>query len=99
LRLQEGIRTMTVGELIQRLSTFDPASDVRLAINPRFPFTHAIGDITASDESGRRTVFIGEAGHQEHLPVPVAQALGWQALTRPPARTRRAPLRAAEEDS
>lgn len=89
---------MTVGELIERLSTFDPASGVRLAINPDFPFAHTVGGITASGENARRTVFIGEAGQQEHLPVPVAQALGWQALTQPPARTRRTPLRAVEED-
>lgn len=89
---------MTVDELIERLSAFDPASDVQLAINPDFPFAHSIGDITASDESGRQTVFIGETGHQEHLPVVVAQALGWQAFTQPSARTRRAPLRVVDED-
>jgi hypothetical protein len=88
----------TVGELIEHLRAFDPASSVRLAINPDFPFSHGIGDITASDESGRQTVFIAETGHQEHLPVAVAQALGWQAPTRPPARTRRTPLRVVEQD-
>jgi len=89
----------TVGELIERLSTFDPASYVRLAINPDFPFAHGVGDITASNESGRQTVFIGETGHQEHLPVPVAQALGWQEVTQPPTRTRRTRLRAVDEDN
>jgi hypothetical protein len=89
----------TVGELIERLSVFDPASEVRLAINPNFPFSHGIGDITASDERGKQTVFIGETGHQEHLPVPVAQALGWQELTQPPARTRRTPLHLVGEGS
>jgi hypothetical protein len=89
----------TVGELIERLSAFDPASEVRLAINPDFPFAHGIGDITASDESGRRTVFLGEDGLQEHLPVPVAQALGWQELTQPPARTRRTPLHVVDENN
>lgn len=89
----------TVGELIECLRAFDPASAVRLAINPDFPFSHGIGDITASHESGRQTVFIGETGHQEHLPLPVAQALGWQALTQPPARIRRTPLRVVKEDN
>lgn len=88
----------TVGELIEHLRAFDPACAVRLAINPDFPFSHGIGDITASDESGRQAVFIAETGHQEHLPVPVAQALGWQPLTEPPARTRRGPLRVVDED-
>lgn len=88
----------TVGELIEHLSAFDPASSVRLAINPDFPFSHGTGGITASDENGRQTVFIGETGHQEHLPVPVAQALGWLPLTEPPARTRRGPLRVVDED-
>lgn len=88
----------TVGELIAHLSEFDPASAVWLAINPDFPFSHGIGDITASDDNGRQTVFIAETGHQEHLPVPVAQALGWQPLTEPPARTRRTPLRVVDED-
>jgi hypothetical protein len=88
----------TVGELIEHLRTFDPASAVRLAINPDFPFSHGIGDITASDEIGRQTVFIAETGYQEHLPVPAAQALGWLPLTEPPARTRRGPLRVVDED-
>jgi hypothetical protein len=88
----------TVGELIEHLRAFDPASSVRLAINPDFPFSHGIGDITASDESGQPMVFIAETGHQEHLPVPAAQALGWLPLTEPPARTRRGPLRVVDED-
>ncbi|SEO73974.1 hypothetical protein SAMN05216267_103967 [Actinacidiphila rubida] len=89
----------TVGELIEHLRAFDPASSVRLAINPDFPFSHSIGDITALDENGRQTVFIAENGHQEHLPVPAAQALGWLPLTESPVRTRRTPLRVAEEDN
>lgn len=88
----------TVGELIERLSEFDPACAVRLAINPDFPFSHGIGDITASDENGRQTVFIAETGHQEYLPVPAAQALGWLPLTEPPARTRRGPLHVVDQD-
>jgi hypothetical protein len=89
---------MTVGELIERLSALDPASDVRLAINPDFPFAHTIGDITTSDENRHHRVFIAESGHQQHLPVEVAQALGWQALTQPLTRTRRAPRRLVEGD-
>ncbi|MEE4543989.1 hypothetical protein V2S66_18685 [Streptomyces sp. V4-01] len=89
----------TVGELIELLRAFDPASAVRLAINPDFPFSHGIGGITASDENGQPMVFIAENGHQEHLPVPAAQALGWQPLTQPPARTRRGPLRVVDEDN
>lgn len=89
---------MTVGELIERLSAYDPASDIRLAINPDFPFAHTTGGITATTESGKQTVFIADSGHQTHLPLAVAQALGWQALTDPPARNRRAPLRLVEED-
>ncbi|WP_225847250.1 hypothetical protein [Streptomyces sp. HPF1205] len=90
---------MTVGELIERLSAYDPAGDVRLAINPDFPFAHTIGAITATTENGEQTVFTGESGHQTHLPVAVAQVLGWQALTEPPTRTRRTPLHPAAEDA
>lgn len=75
-------RTVTVGEIIDRLSTCDRDAQFFLAINPEFPHVHFAGDIvTARDGQGGQVVFLGEAEQGEFLPPAIAQALTWHPPT------------------
>ena len=40
---------MTVQELIERLSEYEPDTEVRLAIQPGWPFEHGVGEIGEND--------------------------------------------------
>jgi hypothetical protein len=42
---------MTVEEMIQILSEMDPTAEVRLAIQPGYPFQHTVGEIVEVDLS------------------------------------------------
>ncbi|MFC6886087.1 MULTISPECIES: hypothetical protein [Actinomadura] len=66
-------REITVGDLIQALQRFDPELEVRLAIQPRLPQEHAVGEVAEVDG----TVWIGESGHIGYAPDEVAEQLGW----------------------
>lgn len=86
---------MTVGDLIDLLSTCDRSAPVRLAMNPFFPMAHRVEQVLASvDEAGRGVVYLAE-GREEgaqlgHLPTEVAIALTWQGpVQAPPRRPRR----------
>jgi hypothetical protein len=88
---------ITVGEFIDRLSAYNRDAVLRLAINPDFPFAHFVGDLVeGQDDQSRPAVFLGEAGQQSHLPLVVAQSLGWLLPTGAPARTRRRATRASD---
>jgi len=39
---------MTVQDLIQELEQFDPDAEVRLAIQPEWPFEHAVGGVASA---------------------------------------------------
>ncbi|MGW0708963.1 hypothetical protein ACWD4G_23940 [Streptomyces sp. NPDC002643] len=86
---------MTVGDLIDRLSSCDRTAPLRLAMNPFFPMAHCPEQvIEARDEAGRPVVYLAEAGDGNsqlgHLPPEVAVALTWQApVQAPPRRPRR----------
>ncbi|MFF3556207.1 hypothetical protein ACFYXL_22705 [Streptomyces tsukubensis] len=82
---------MTVGDLIDHLSTLDRTAPVRLAVNPFFPMAHRSGDVVeARDETGRTIVFLADSGDQlGPLPPQVAVRLTWQEPTVAPARPRR----------
>ncbi|MEU3602649.1 hypothetical protein ABZ714_28630 [Streptomyces sp. NPDC006798] len=83
---------MTVGELINRLSTLDRTAPVRLAVNPFFPMAHTIAGavVEAPDHQGRPIVYLADSGDQiGYLPPGVAVRLGWQEPTVAPARPRR----------
>jgi hypothetical protein len=64
---------MTVGDLIERLSACDPASPLRLAMNPFFPMAHRLEQvIEATDGAGRPVVYLAEGRDADtqlgHLP-------------------------------
>ena len=86
---------MTVGDLIDRLSTCDRTALVRLAMNPFFPMAHRPAQVVeARDEAGRPVVYLAESQDGDsqlgHLPPEVAVALTWQApVQAPPRRPRR----------
>ncbi|MFI1890260.1 hypothetical protein [Streptomyces jumonjinensis] len=86
---------MTVGDLIDHLSTLDPAAPVRLAVNPFFPMAHRTdGVVESPDENGRRIVYLADSGDQlGPLPPEVAVRLGWHEPTVAPARPRRRTIR------
>ncbi|MGX4693769.1 hypothetical protein [Streptomyces sp. JNUCC 63] len=87
---------MTVGDLIKRLSACDPASPLRLAMNPFFPMEHRLEQVVeATDRAGRPVVYLAEGRNADtqpgHLPPEAAVALAWQApVQAPPRRPRRA---------
>ncbi|MFI6287609.1 hypothetical protein ACIBCM_23170 [Streptomyces sp. NPDC051018] len=82
---------MTVGALIDHLSTLDRTAPVRLAFNPFFPMAHRAGEVVeARDENGKPVVFLADSGDQlGPLPPQVAVRLTWQEPTVAPARPRR----------
>ena len=65
---------MTVADLIATLEDFDPEATVVLAIQPRYPFEHSIGDIVEMDGK----VYIAEAGQVDYLKGSVSSELGWR---------------------
>ncbi|MEU6230852.1 hypothetical protein [Streptomyces sp. NPDC047042] len=86
---------MTVGELIDQLSTFDPNTPVHLAMNPFFPMEHRLEQVVqATDVTGRAVVYLAEGRDADtqfgHLPPEVAVLLAWQGpVQAPPRRPRR----------
>jgi hypothetical protein len=82
---------MTVGDMIDHLSTLDLAAPVRLAVNPFFPMAHRTGVVLeALDAHGRRIVYLADSGDQlGYLPPDVAVRLGWHEPTVAPVRPQR----------
>ncbi|MDI3423390.1 hypothetical protein [Streptomyces luteolus] len=86
---------MTVGGLIDLLSTCDPNAPVRQAMNPFFPMAHRLAQVLQSvDETGRTVVYLAEGRDEDaqlgHLPPDVAIALTWQGpVQASPRRPRR----------
>ena len=68
---------MTVQELIEQLSEMNPSAEIRLAIQPRYPFECGVQDeiVQTEDES---KVFIGESGQIGYLEEEVCDLLNWQ---------------------
>ncbi|MGW1771718.1 hypothetical protein [Streptomyces sp. NPDC002104] len=89
-------RAVTVGEIIDRLSSCDRDAPFFLAINPEFPYVHFAGEIVkARDAQGHQVVFLGEAGQGEFLPPAIAQALTWHPPMGTASLSRRAVRRSA----
>lgn len=65
---------LTVGYLLQQLQDLDPNLQVRLAVNPDFPFAHFLG---ASIVISGGAVFLAEDGQEGYLPAGVRDALAW----------------------
>ncbi|WP_435059099.1 hypothetical protein [Streptomyces sp. bgisy060] len=84
--------TFTARDIIDRLSTVDPDTPVRLAINPLFPLEHTIGEvIVTTDALGGTVVYVTESGEQlGPVPPAVTVAVGWHEPTEAPRRSRSA---------
>lgn len=71
---------MTVGELKEVLDQMDDDIEVRLAMQPSWPFEYTINDyavIEGEDEDDVGTLYLTE-GHQiGYLPKAVCDELGW----------------------
>jgi hypothetical protein len=67
-------------ELIDRLSDYldeddETGPEVRLAIQPNYPFEYSIGEVAEND--GGDIVYIGEGSQLDYLPGDARDALGW----------------------
>lgn len=65
---------MTVAELIEQLEALDPEAEVRIAVQPTYPFEHRL-DEQIAEVDGK--VYLAEAHQQGYLPDEVREALGW----------------------
>ena len=77
---------MTVGELIEILSGFNPEQEVRIASQPKWPFEHSITDVIAavsedadihSDAKDVEVVYIAEGNQIDYLNGDAIAQLGW----------------------
>lgn len=66
-------REITVADLIDELSRYEPETPVRLAIQPRLPQEHAVGPVGKADGM----VWIGDGGHRGYASDEVRERLGW----------------------
>ena len=64
----------TVGDLIAALQTFDPEAEVRLAIAPRWPAEHLLGEVIDTGE----VVWLGDGGQLGQLPENAVTEFGWR---------------------
>jgi len=71
---QSGRGIETVGDLIEALREFDSDAEVRLAIAPRWPQEHMLGEITDTGE----VVWIGDGGQVGQLPENAVTEFGWR---------------------
>lgn len=65
---------LTVGELIAALEEFDPTLPVRLAVQPSWPFEHAISAELGESDG---VVYIAESSQIGYLSGDAAEAVGW----------------------
>jgi hypothetical protein len=84
---------MTVADLLDKLTRLDPDAEIRLALQPNYPFQYNIdavvqvpvlNDRDAADigapEGAKNVVYISERGqvhHQPYLPAAAAHKLNW----------------------
>jgi hypothetical protein len=59
---------MLVRQLIAELESCDPDCEVRLAIQPSWPFEHSIRSVVEVDLDDQRVVYIGEGRQLGYLP-------------------------------
>jgi len=70
---------MTVRDLIELLSEFDPNAEVRLAHQPRWAFEYSISTVAETEPNAddQTTVYIAEGNQIGYLPQEAADAIGW----------------------
>ena len=64
----------TVGELIAVLQEYDPGAEVRMAIAPRWPMEHVLGEVLDTGE----VVWLGDGGRIGPLPENAVTEYGWR---------------------
>lgn len=69
---------MTVGELMHLLKGYDADTEVRLAVEPMWPFEHRISDVAEAVIDGETVLYIGDGGQTRYLPGEAQEALGWR---------------------
>ncbi len=78
---------MTIAELIQHLQDIiedadvDENTEVRLAMQPSYPFEYSIGNVVHVEGLGEKeetVVYIGEGQQLSYLAHAVSEELGWR---------------------
>ena len=64
----------TIGELIAVLEAYDPDTEVRMAIQPRWPTEHLVGEVIDTGE----VVWLGDGGPLGQLPENAVTEFGWR---------------------
>jgi len=73
-----------IDELEDLAEQWGDDSDVRLAIQPRYPFEHTIEQVVASCDgdddgpTGPTVIYIAEGSQRGYLPGHASNALGWR---------------------
>ena len=68
---------MTVGELRAELEQYDDNVNVRLAMQPAWPFEYSIGYDLAFDQENQ-ILYIPEGQQLDYLPGEIRDQLGWR---------------------
>ena len=68
---------MKVKELIEYLEGMNPEAEVRLAMQPSWPFEYSIQNDVVESEDGER-VYLAESRQLDYLNGEVQEALGWR---------------------
>lgn len=86
------MRTLTLNELIEQLTALrdegvDGDAEVRIALQPNYPFAHTVGQVVVAEESEddededepmSPVVYIGEGRQIGYLDGQASRALGWK---------------------
>jgi len=72
---------MTIGELKEVLQGLDDDMDVRLAMQPSWPFEYTLGDPAVvgdpENEDGQSVLYLTEGRQIGYLPKRACDELGW----------------------
>lgn len=71
---------MTAKDLIEQLQDLDPNTEIRLAIQPNYPFEHEVAceiAVMPEDKRGLQVAYLVDAGQIGYLPTKAAIACGW----------------------
>lgn len=72
----------TVSDLIRELEQYDPDVEVRLAIQPNYPFEYSISSYNCPvaevmDDNGNYTLYIVQGEQLGYLSQEATEACGW----------------------
>lgn len=70
---------MTAADLIEILEDLDPSTEVRLAMQPSWPFEYSIApNYAITDREGEEQIFyLAEDRQLDYLPGDISLQLGW----------------------